>query len=341
MKKEFNVVINTDDNYIQHCMAMLQSLYVNNNMHTIILHVLENRLNPVNVSFIQNITKRFNNQVYFYNVNEAPLDGVQFRNSRPLSKAAYYRLLLSSVLPDNVHIVLYLDCDMIIMDDVSELFNIDISEFALAATLDDFPYTNQHRMQLQMDMMTRTFCSGMMLVNLDYWRIHNSEEALLHYATKIKRKEVHLHDQDVLNYVFKGSWFMLPPKWNKNAGQTKPLSNYWYKKFDIDEYLKSPKIIHYAAVGKKPWYNAVQPERMYYVKHLEDSGYSPIIYQEVSFHKKIELLRECIEYFFNKNIIRFIPNIIIILFFDLLDLIKLPVRLYKRTGVYKTLNIKK
>lgn len=84
--------------------------------------------------------------------------------------AAYYRLLLSSVLPQNLDKVLYLDCDMIVMRDIQEIFKIEIDNYALAATIDKFPYTEKHRLQLHMEVGERTFCSGIMLVNLKYWR---------------------------------------------------------------------------------------------------------------------------------------------------------------------------
>lgn len=336
----FDVVINTDNNYVQHCMAMLQSLYYQNKNHKISLHVLTYNLDNINKHYLSEITARYNNDIFFYRINEEILDGVQFRKNRPLSKAAYYRLLLSSTLPQNIEKVLYLDCDMIVMGDVSELFELEINNYALAATLDDFPYSNQHRLQLHMDMMERTFCSGMMLVNLKYWRENNCEPLLLEYATKRIRKEIYLHDQDVLNYVFKSQWFMLPPKWNKNAGQLKPLANYWYKSFDINEYLYNPKIIHYAAIGKKPWYNVSQPDRKPYLDALKESGYKPVVFTKITFFKKIELLREYFEYLINKYVVKFIPNIILIIIYDIIDLIKLPVRIARKTGVYKTLKIK-
>lgn len=292
---KFDVVINTDDNYIQHCMAMLCSLYENNKEHHIILHVLMKSLTQINKNFIEGISKRYENECYFYAVDETPLGGVQFRKKRPLSKAAYYRLLLASILPQDIHTVLYLDCDIIILRDLSEVFEIELDNYALAASIDNFPYSQQHRLQLQMEADERTFCSGVMLVNLKYWRDNNCEPKLLEYA-KRQRKEIWLHDQDVLNYLFKKKWFLLPPKWNRNAYLYKQTKKAGFKDFDYKEYYWEPMLFHYASVDVKPWYNVYTVNRKYYIKYLVLSGYAPIKFKHVCLKQKVSIYKQQIKY---------------------------------------------
>lgn len=285
---KFDVTINTDDNYIQHCMAMLCSLYENNQKHNIVLHVLKKELSEENVKLITDLTHRYENSVIFYSVDESKLVGVQFRKNRPLSMAAYYRLLLSSTIKTDIDKVLYLDCDIIILRDISEIFQIEINKYALAATLDQFPYTQQHRLQLHFPCDVRTFCSGVMLINLKYWRVNNVEEGLLEYA-KRHREVVYLHDQDVLNYYFKDDWFWLPPKWNRIAMNLSCPDIREYKRFDRIEYIKKPMLIHYASFNLKPWYNLNYPDRHYYVEYLKKSGFINPRFTNVSYVKKIRM----------------------------------------------------
>lgn len=291
----FDVAINVDDNYMQHCMAMLCSLYENNSAHTISLHVLTKSLTDANKKLIVDLSSRYKNKCSFYEVDETPLEGVQFRTERPLSKAAYYRLLLCSILPKEMEKVFYLDCDIIVLRDVSEIFQLELDEYALAASLDHFPYTQQHRLQLHMEVGERTFCSGVMLVNLKYWRDHNCEPRLLEYA-KRHRKEVHLHDQDVLNYLFKKQWFLLPPKWNRCAYSHMCQKYNGYKSYDYKEFRESPMLIHYASVGIKPWYDANTPFKAEYMKYLNLSGFQPVKMTPVKLRKKLSLLRFTIRF---------------------------------------------
>jgi lipopolysaccharide biosynthesis glycosyltransferase len=120
-----DIVVSADDNYVQHLMGMLCSLYEHNKSHHIVLHMLRNgSLLQENENFLRGITEKYGHEIKFYNVDETPLQGVQFRKKRPLTMAAYYRLLLPDIL-QGVDRVLYLDCDMDVMGDVSELLNLN------------------------------------------------------------------------------------------------------------------------------------------------------------------------------------------------------------------------
>ena len=296
-----DVVINTDDKYLQHAMVMLCSLYENNLQHVINVHVLHKNLSTISMNYLLELSERYNNKTLFYTIDDKILEGVQFRKNRPLSVAAYYRLLLSSVLPQTLEKVLYLDCDMIIMQDIQEIFSIEIGNFALAATLDNFPYSEQHRLQLHMEVGERTFCSGIMMVNLKYWRENNVEPGLLEYA-KRHREVVFLHDQDVLNYYFKKKWFLLPPKWNRSAGQLRAERIPLYKIFDLIAYVKKPMVFHYSSVGVKPWYDAHTPERNLYLKYLHQSKYKEVVFDKKSNKVKCQLYLLTIRYNIKKMV---------------------------------------
>lgn len=327
MGNGFDVVINTDDNYIQHCMAMLCSLYENNKEYDIVLHVVTKSLSDQNQNFISDLTRKYGNKCYYYIVDESSLDGVQFRKQRPLSKAAYYRLLLSSILPQTLDKVLYLDCDIIVLRDISEVFQIELDDYALAASIDDFPYTPQHRLQLSMEADERTFCSGVMMINLKYWRKYDSETKLLEYA-KCYRKEIHLHDQDVLNYVFKKKWFLLPPKWNRIPYSLLVAGNVRFQSFDMDEYLHNPMLLHYASLNLKPWYNIYTYKRHYYRDYLKKSGYAPIKFDKVSWKIRMLAYRSQFGLIIRLYLEPCAPRIVKIILEDLKDVIRGFIKLF-------------
>lgn len=317
----FDVVINTDDNYIQHCMAMLCSLYENNKEYDIVLHVVMKLLSEQSRKFISDLTRKYGNECHYYIVDESPLESVQFRKQRPLSKAAYYRLLLSSILPQTLHKVLYLDCDIIVLRDISEVFEIELDGYALAASIDDFPYTPQHRLQLNMEADERTFCSGVMMINLKYWREYDSETKLLEYAKRYK-KEVHLHDQDVLNYVFKKKWFLLPPKWNRSPYSLLVAGNIHFQSFDMDEYLHNPMLLHYANLNLKPWYNIYTYKRHYYRDYLKKSGYTSIRYDKVSWTVRMLAYKSQLKLIMSLYLKPYTPLIVQIILGDIMGAMK-------------------
>lgn len=315
----YHVTCNTDDNYAQHCCAMLCSLLENGKGYDFHIHILTSHLSVENTEQINNLCQRYNSKYDIYEVDESQLEGVKFRKVSPLTKAAYYRILLPDILDEKIETVLYLDCDIIIIEDIIEIFNVKINDYALAACIDSCPYNSLHRIQLGLSLTDYAFCSGVMLINLKYWREHDAKKKLLEFS-KSERDPVFLHDQDSLNYVFRNQWLVLPPKWNRGVMsffQMHPGE----KLFDFDEYDRSPKLIHYANHMIKPWFDVNFPERKFYLHYLELSGFHDVKFNKRTIQQKAVVYKASIIYFINKYIRPFIPNIIEMILKDICDLI--------------------
>lgn len=331
----YNITCNTDDKYVQHCCAMLCSLFENNKEEQITIHILCNSLSNANQLFLCELANKYEQKICFHFVDETKLNGVQFRNKRPLTKAAYYRLLLSSILND-LDKVLYLDCDMIVLGKIKDLFNLDISNYALAAVADGMPFNECHQLQLNLPANSSCFCSGIMLVNLEYWRNNDIEKKLLDFA-KRKRNPVFLHDQDVLNYVLHNDWFMLSPKWNYNPGGV--MSLYSFKAYHYADAVFSPAIIHYCSNIFKPWYKAPCPGRKYYRHYLKLSKYSNPQFTHLPIKKQLH----CYYFYWKKNLCNLkpiLPKIIVIIFSDLFNMLRLISYLFLFIGKKKVFNEK-
>jgi len=167
------------------------------------------------------------------------------------SIAAWYRVLLPKLLGTDIHKVLYLDCDVIVNDNLDELFTMDISNKSLGGCVDVFlNYDASVYKRLQYDKSKGYICSGVLLLNLDYWRQCNLEKQLLDYAVENMSK-IKFFDQDTINYVCQDSKIILPPRYGV-------MTQYFtHKPFleehmrEMHEMMKSPAIIHYA--GCQPW----------------------------------------------------------------------------------------
>lgn len=252
---EKHFVCCTDDNYAPYCGCMLLSLLRNGNCSNSAIHILIECLSQDNIEKISNIVKENGGNVEFHNVDGEILTDAKFRKKNPLSKAAYFRVLLSSVLSQDVKTVMYLDCDMIIVGDISYIFDINISKYALAAVKDliEEPRCEEHRFQFPLGYNDVYFNSGFMYINLQYWREHNSETELIKFAKK--ERHVFFHDQDALNYVFKGKWLMLPPDTCYFNGCLYEQISFSRKR-DFVDYKSNYKVIHYAS-SEKPWHKSI------------------------------------------------------------------------------------
>lgn len=268
----FHICCSTDDNYAAPCAVMLRSLCENNRETDWTAHVLVSSLSENNKKRLSNsLCDCGNLTLQFHEVDCRKLAGVQYRQNSYITVAAYYRILLPSVIADDIAYILYLDCDLLILGDISDLYRIDLSNYACAAVKDILPITEEHRFQLNLSYDMDYFNSGVMMINLDYWRKNACENALIEFSQR--KRHVFFHDQDALNYVFKGKWFQLSPQWNRLYPAVYP--NVFFHSDEDKDAFEQPKIIHFWGT-LKPW-NDIKVSfggkyRKTYNRYLKKSG---------------------------------------------------------------------
>ena len=279
----YHIGCSTDDNYIHHASVMICSLLENNKGNNIIIHLLYDILSDGNKGFLSSLACRYGAQIVFHKVDVQRLQGVKFRSRRPLSMAAYYRLLLSSVLSE-IDKVLYLDVDTVVLGDIKPLFELDMDGYALAAVKDVVPCFDDHRTSLSIPYDMDYFCSAVMLINLKYWRDNKVETELIEFAKR--DRVVYCHDQDALNYVFKHSWYQLPPKWNRFNMNYIPARGFRDYR-DRFEYWHRPMIIHFSDYKPEQSCFCIKSADIY--KHYYDlSGCTALKYVKVGLCQRLK-----------------------------------------------------
>ena len=319
----YHVTCSTDDNYVQHCMAMLCSLYENNKEHRFAVHLLVNSLSENSRVLISRLGERYQNKTIFHDIDAGLLENIklndiQFNGKKMYSIATYYRMFLPSLLPSEIDKILYLDCDIIVLQDVSELYQLNMEGYGVAAVKDASPFDSYHRFKMGLGLQHSAFCAGMMMINLDYWRENECQEKLIEYATR-PWKAVYMQDQDALNYVFRASWFQLPYKWGRTPLAVAPIdkSQRW---FDILEYATHPSIIHYAA-QVKPWLDVWFPLQKHYWNYLKLSGFVNSKKTHANTKLRATIRKTVIRYYINMYIHPFIPDSIELLLRDAVNII--------------------
>lgn len=145
-----------------------------------------------------------------------------------LPMVVFYRCLLASILPTDVQRVLYIDCDTLILSDLSPLWNAPLDDHPLAAVADEPVEINPaHAQRLQYEVSDNYFNGGVILFNLDYWRKHNLEETCRDFYQKYPER-IRYNDQDLLNGLFHKSRILLPARWNvqSNFYRRKKVNRY-------------------------------------------------------------------------------------------------------------------
>lgn len=172
-----------------------------------------------------------------------------------ISCASYYRLIFPQIIDENIDKLLYLDGDIICRGSISDLWNLDVSNVALAAA-PDMAEAIQEYDRLGYSKLKGYFNSGVLLINLRYWREHDVSGRcfkMLHdHPEKIK-----YHDQDVLNIVLCDEKRLMPMRFNVQNGYlyTDDKLQFVKERYadNLEDARRNPVLIHYTA-SRKPWY---------------------------------------------------------------------------------------
>ena len=282
-KYSIDIVCSTDDNYIMPTGVMLTSLFENNKGINVNIHLLHGGLTDDHIEQITHQVNIYGQNIIFYSMDDNLFSDFPIGKSYQTdhvgsSMATYYRLFLSQILPDNIEKVIFLDGDILVLDSLKELWNIDMSNKAIAAVADSFNNEISHYNRLRYPQNQGYFNAGVLLINLKYWREHNVQSLFIDYVANYPER-LACHDQDVLNYVFKDVKKELPFKYNM-------LNEYWfdvrynmisweYEKHILDG-QKNPVIIHFTCIPK-PWYkNCKHPYKKMFDKYKSMSLWSNV-----------------------------------------------------------------
>lgn len=267
-----NIVFSSDDNYAQHTAVAMASILLNtSNPAKIRFFIIDDGITDDKKSKIKGTAEGLQSTVEFITVKNKQL--MQGFVSGEISRACYFRIDIPNILPAEVTKVIYLDCDLLLYDDIQILWNTDIGDYPIAAVC-DYGIMASKRLRRQkakcigLPYKADYFNSGVLIMNLDAWRKADYSGKVIEIVQKNKFPN---HDQDALNKVFMNNWYVLPLRWNVIP----PVFNLFMKILKSEllrknavEAKKNPAIFHYAG-GYKAWeYKLYQGFNDQYYKYL-------------------------------------------------------------------------
>lgn len=243
-----NITLCCDDKYITPCLVCLTSIF-ENTREPISAYILTLKLSDVNVNKLESLALRYKQSLKCITIDDRILQKLKKTQRFPLS--IYLRYFLPYVITDSK--ALYLDCDIIVNDSLFALWNIDITNYACGVvedfSSDDVFVHNRIRTDAPY------FNSGVLLMNLDYWRKNDVTNKLIETVEKYPDMCFY-PDQDALNILLEGKVFFLDYRYNfQNCGYYDlsyiPLHFSKHKK--LIQAKQSPIIIHFSG-QLKPWH---------------------------------------------------------------------------------------
>ncbi len=217
-RRHADVVLAIDSRYVDPAIVVGHSIRANlRDRRTVArFHVLDGGLDPAGRRRLVAALGRAG-EVEVYAVPDHMLLPHQVKH---WTSAALGRLHVGDVLPPDVSRTVYLDADTLVLDDLTELLDVDLGGRTIGAVLNEVGGDRSWTLGETAVFSHRGaeppgyFNSGVLLIDMDRWRAAGMTER----AIALYRRYGHqfrTHDQDILNILCSGAWTPIPEKWNK------------------------------------------------------------------------------------------------------------------------------
>ena len=240
---EIPIFFAVDNGYIPFLAVTLQSLVDNSSPeNNYVIKVLS-----------LNVTEESKEKIYKYERKNVDIEFVDLetyaeRLSEKLyvrdyySKLTYFRIFIPELFPQYKK-ALYLDCDIVILDDIANLYNIDIGDNLIGGTSDQAvmsvkAFQEYVEKVIGVNDYKEYFNAGVLIMNLEELRKIDLLNKFIYLLDTVKYTVA--QDQDYLNRICKGRVTIISGNWDKM-----PISGEY-----VDE--NKLKLIHFNLVSK-PW----------------------------------------------------------------------------------------
>lgn len=214
---------------------------------------------------------------------------------RYMTPLIYARLLIPSLLPTKIEKAIYLDSDIVVKDDLAEIWDTDLDHKSVFAARDRIGVVSApgglvNYRELGMPPEAKYFNSGVLLMNLKKWRECDTSQRICQYL-ETHREIIQMGDQDGLNAVLRDDWGELDFRWN---WQIVPRTHR-YGSMNCWAPESSRKSIVHFITSEKPWLPGCDcEEKHYFFEYLDKTewaGWRVPLLKEVAVRTKRALRR--------------------------------------------------
>lgn len=259
----------TDDNYAPFLGVTLKSILANASKDYFYkIHVLTSSVSEENKSKINKVLTENSSIEYISVAKEIEDIKGKFHLRDYYSIETYYRFFIADMFPEYDK-VLYLDCDITVLGDISNLYFTNISNYLVGAVRDqimgNFEFASDYTEKYLGIKTKKCFNAGVLLMNTKMFRAYNVLDRLFKLMDRFKFKVT--QDQDYLNVICKDKVRYLDLGWNKM-----PVEEIGFDDVDL-------QLIHYN-LGWKPWhYENIKYEEYFWQYASQTDFYDEILNQ--------------------------------------------------------------
>lgn len=254
-----NILYTLNDKFVPQVAAGICSICENNkDLDNITFYLISKEITDENKNKLKEFAKKYNRELIVKELGDIKQYFDFEFDTTGWNSIVLARLLLDKFLPDDVEKILYLDGDTIVRGSLKDLWDTDIDEYVIGASIE--PTVDRDRKKSLGLEFKPYYNAGVLLVNLKKWREKNAGKIILDYYKENDGK-LFANDQDAINGSLNDDIYTLLPKYNFYnifyqysykflSKLMKPVE--YIKKEEFDECVKNPIIIHYLG-EERPW----------------------------------------------------------------------------------------
>jgi len=301
----YNVIYAVDKNYNTQLFVSISSL-LDKIEEKINIYIIHKDPETFNSYFKKILNKDKLNQFNIFKFkSEINLNNFPSLENSHVSEATYYRFFLDEYLPEGLEKVLYLDADVVCInnpiDELNKIYeDLKKSDLPLASRtiglrmrFNDVNQTNKRfdKVHIQND---RYFNAGVMIINYPHWIKNNIFSKLINLSKELGN-DAELHDQDVINSLIDSNYLELNEFMNRRIGK----DSSYYNNADI---YKNAIFLHYEG-NWKPWTvkGILKESSIFYTKYFRSLG-------DKSYHithlRKLNSIKDIFRAFFSLKIFK-------------------------------------
>lgn len=245
-----NLLFSIDDRFWRQMLTVLNSIRLNSQSRQIDVYVIQSQ-KLAHTKEIKQICELWGMHYYPIVIKDEEFDQAPVTDRYP--KTIYYRLLAHQYLPKQLHRILYLDADVLCINDVGSLYDTDLDGYLYASAIHTgLTGTTEviNKIRLQNFDADGYYNSGVLLMNLDLIRQRVHAEDIYEY---IREHVLLLPDQDVLNALYGKDIKTVPDQlYNFDARKGQTYETISFGEWTLDWVIKHTVILHYCG-RHKPW----------------------------------------------------------------------------------------
>ena len=295
MKKEIPIFFTIDDKYAPYISVAIKSMIDNaSKEYKYKIIVLHQELSKENIKKISEL-KNDNFEIIFRHMKDR-LESITDREENRLrcdyfTLTIYFRLFIPDMFPEYDKAI-YIDSDIVVPGDISELYNIELGNNLIGACSDksvvDVPEIARYMEEAIGVNKHEYINSGVLLMNLKEMRNKKFCKRFLKLLNTYHFDCI-APDQDYLNAMCNGKILYLDEKWDAMPTEGKKT-------------LANPKLIHYN-LFQKPWcYDNIQYEEYFWKYAKQTQYYNEIIdYKDNYSEEQKEADQKCLSLIITKG----------------------------------------